>query len=182
MATYLLINLLAPAIPLVLSFDKKVHYYKRWKFLFPAIFITLGFFIIWDIIFTDKGIWGFNPLHLSGINIVNLPLEEWLFFITIPYSSIFLYDTYIAYFKTDYLGRQARGISIFLITFLSITALLSYDKAYTFLTFILLAFYIVLLQFILKVKYMGRFYFTFIFVLIPFLLVNGILTGSWIEE
>ena len=29
---------------------------------------------------------------------------------------------------------------------------------------------------------MGRFYFAFMFILIPFFIVNGVLTGSWIDE
>jgi lycopene cyclase domain-containing protein len=38
------------------------------------------------------------------------------------------------------------------------------------------------MEIIFKVKYMGWFYFGYLFVLIPFLIVNGILTGSYIEE
>ena len=182
MSTYVLINIASVFIPLVLSFDKKVHYYKRWKYLFPAIFITLIFFIIWDIIFTDKGIWGFNPIHLSGIEIINLPLGEWLFFITVPYSSVFLYDVFKAYIKKDLFYGAAPYISLLLIIFLIITAIMNADKTYTFTTFSMLAVFIIILQYILKVKYLGRFYFAYLFVLIPFLIVNGMLTGSFIQE
>ncbi len=30
------------------------------EILFPAIFIMMAFFISWDVIFTNNGIWGFN--------------------------------------------------------------------------------------------------------------------------
>ena len=50
MSLYLLINILTIAIPLVLSFDRKVHFFSCWKFLIPAIIITMIFFTIWDII------------------------------------------------------------------------------------------------------------------------------------
>lgn len=182
MSTYLLINLLSVSIPLILSFDKKVYYYKRWKYLFPAIGITLVFFIIWDILFTDAGVWGFNPIHLTGIEIVNLPVEEWLFFITVPYSSVFLYDVFKAYISKDPFAKISRGISFFLMGFLLIFSLMNYDKLYTFITFLFLFIYIFLMEIVLRAKYMGRFYFGYLFVLIPFLLVNGILTGSFIEE
>jgi lycopene cyclase domain-containing protein len=182
MSTYLLVNLLSISIPLVLSFDRKVYYYKRWKYLFPAIGISLFIFIIWDIIFTDAGVWGFNPLHLTGIKIVNLPLEEWLFFITVPYSSVFLYDVFQAYIPKDPFAKISRGISFFLMGFLLVFSLMNYDKLYTFITFLFLFIYIFAMEIIFRVKYMGWFYFAYMFVLIPFLIVNGILTGSFIEE
>ncbi len=182
MSTYLLVNILAVSIPLLLSFDRKVHYYKRWKYLFPAIGIILAVFIIWDIIFTAKGIWGFNPLHLSSFKIINLPPGEWLFFITVPYSSVFLYDVFKAYLKKSPLENISRAISMFLIGFLLILGLLSWDKAYTFLTFILLSLTILIVHFGLKVKFMGWFYFAYLITLIPFLIVNGILTGTGIEQ
>jgi lycopene cyclase domain-containing protein len=38
------------------------------------------------------------------------------------------------------------------------------------------------LLFKLKAAFMGRFYLAFLFILIPFFIVNGILTGSFIDE
>jgi lycopene cyclase domain-containing protein len=35
---------------------------------------------------------------------------------------------------------------------------------------------------LVKPGYLGRFYFSYLFILIPFFLVNGILTGTGIEE
>jgi lycopene cyclase domain-containing protein len=182
MSTYILVNLLAVSIPFVLSFDKKVHYYKRWKYLFPSIGILLFIFIVWDIIFTARGIWGFNPIHLSNFNIINLPPGEWLFFITVPYSSVFIYDVFKAYLKKSPLENISKAISMFLIGFLFILAMLSWDKAYTFLTFLLLSLTILYLHFGLKVKFMGWFYFAYLITMIPFLIVNGVLTGTGIEE
>jgi lycopene cyclase domain-containing protein len=182
MSTYLLVNLLSLTIPLILSFDRKVHYYKRWKYLFPAIGITMFIFIPWDIWFTYRGVWGFNPIHLADFKIINLPPGEWLFFIVIPYSSIFLYDVFKAYIKRDPFRNISKAISFFLMGFLLVFSLLNYDKIYTFITFLLLAIYITVLELILKVRYMGWFYFSYLFVLIPFLIVNGVLTGSYIEQ
>lgn len=182
MSTYLIIDILTLSLPLLLSFDKKVHFYKRWQFLFPAMAVTMIVFIPWDIIFTARGVWGFNSMHLTGINIFNLPLEEWLFFISVPYASVFIYDVFRAYLKKSPLESYTKGISLFLIAFLILMALLSYDKAYTFITFIFLAAMIVFLQFIKHVNYLGWFYFSYSVTLIPFLVVNGILTGSIIHE
>jgi lycopene cyclase domain-containing protein len=47
--------------PLALSFDKKVAFYKSWKFLFPAVILPALFYIVWDMYFTANGVWQFNP-------------------------------------------------------------------------------------------------------------------------
>jgi len=182
MSTYLLVNLLALSMPFLLSFDKKVHFYTQWKYLFPSMFLTMILFIPWDIIFTLKGVWGFNPLHLEGIDILHLPLEEWLFFIIVPYASIFTYEVLNAYIKRDLLAKYSKSISIFLISILLLIAFLNLSKAYTSVSFIFAAVFIIIVEFILKSEFMGRFYLAYLVILIPFLAVNGILTGSFIEE
>jgi lycopene cyclase domain-containing protein len=180
--TYLIINILTISIPFLLSFDKKVHFYKRWRYLFPAIIISAVMFIAWDIVFTEKGVWGFNPRHLTGIHIFNLPLEECLFFFTVPYASVFLYDVFIAYLGKNLLKNAAKYISIILIISLLVGSIVFYDRIYTIITFSALAAYIIYLHFHHKVNYMGNFYFTYLITLIPFLMVNGVLTGSYIDE
>jgi lycopene cyclase domain-containing protein len=77
---YLYIDLLTISAPLLLSFDKKVAFYKNWKYLFPAIFIMGVFFIAKDAIFAAYEIWGFNDKYLIGFRMLGLPIEEWLVF------------------------------------------------------------------------------------------------------
>jgi hypothetical protein len=42
---------------------------------------------------------------LVGIYFGGLPLEECLFFLTVPYASVFIYACLKAYFTTDYLAK-----------------------------------------------------------------------------
>ena len=79
--TYLVLDIASVLFPLALSFDKKVAFYKLWKYLFPAMVISGAFFILWDVLFTAQGVWGFNPKYITGINVFNLPIEEVLFFV-----------------------------------------------------------------------------------------------------
>ena len=79
--TYLLVDFTCIIVPFIASFYPKHPFYKEWKYFFPANFIVALFFIIWDIIFTERGVWGFNADYLTGYNIVNLPIEEVLFFV-----------------------------------------------------------------------------------------------------
>ena len=127
------------------------------------------------------GIWGFNENYLTGITIANLPIEEWLFFITVPYASVFIYDCIKYYFPNWKISDTGNMIAVFLAIILIIFAILNLGKHYTYVTLITLAFILLLLA-IIKSDYLGRFFVSYLIVLIPFLIVNGILTGSWISE
>lgn len=180
---YLLILFFSVILPFLWSFERKmVAYSKSFAPLFLGILIVGSFFIIWDIIFTHYGIWGFNPRYLSGIYIFNLPLGEWLFFVIIPFCSIFIYRVFNYFRKSPVLEKSHSYISYFLLGFSLVMMLIYYDRSYTFMTFSLLAILIYIHIKVLKTKWMGRFYMSYLFVLIPFFMVNGLLTGSLLEE
>ncbi len=182
MYTYLLINLFSISVPFIASFDKRLNFHREWKYFFPGMLITLAFFIIWDVIFTDMGVWGFTPRYLTGIDIINLPMEEWMFFIAIPYASVFTYHALNYLVKKDHFGPHARTISWVLVVILTGLALFNLHRLYTSVTFLFTAAFILYHLLILKADYLGRFYFSYMFVLVPFFVVNGLLTGSFIEE
>ena len=63
-----------------------------------------------------------------------------------------------------------------------ITAMLFSERAYTSTTFGLLSILLLLHLYWFKSDYLGNFYLSYAFILIPFFIVNGILTGSFIHE
>lgn len=174
---YIFINLSTFFFPFLLSFDRKVHFYKKWKYLFPSILIVGTFFIIWDIYFTFLGVWGFNSTYYAT-KILSLPVGEWLFFFTVPYACIFIYECWIAYFPKDYLAVFDKKISYTLtILFLAI-GLYNAFQVYSSWTFLLAgSFMLFHIQYISN-TYRTRFYIAYLLSLIPFILVNGILTGA----
>ena len=178
---YLLLNLATWIPPFILSFDKKVAYFKRWKYLLPSLLIVGAFFIVWDVFFTRYGIWGFNSMYLTGVELINLPMEEWLFFFTIPYASIFIYDCIKAYFPDLRFYKEGVWIALILALILMLIGIFNFMKWYTALTFLLLSYLLFYLGY-KKVDYLGRFFISYLIVLVPFFLVNGILTGSGIQD
>jgi len=182
MSLYLLLNIASLCIPFIYSFEKRMRFIKWWKEVFFSISIVAVVFIIWDIFFTDMGVWGFNERYLTGINIVNLPLEEWLFFICIPYASIFTHYALRYFFpRTVLSSKLARSITVILIVLLLFVLLFNTDKAYTLINYSLLL--CVLLYILISGNEVIRtFYISFLVILIPFFIVNGILTGSFIDE
>jgi lycopene cyclase domain-containing protein len=162
--------------PLLLSFDKKVAFYKRWYALWPAILINGVLFIIWDAIFTQQGVWGFNEEYLIGLHLLGLPLEELLFFITVPYACVFIYDVLKAYVKKDWLQPYAKAIAFGLIVILPFIAIFNLSKAYTSITFVLLPIALLLHVKMFNTQHLGRFFMAYLVHLVPFLLINGVLT------
>lgn len=183
MLTYLLVNILAIAIPFIYSFNKRLNFYKTWYAFWPAVLVTGAVFIYWDVYFTRWGVWGFNPRRLLGIELINLPLEEWLFFICIPFACVFTYHCLNVLLEKDYLGPYARFITGILIVLLLLTAAFNLNRLYTGVTFISTGIFLLLHLFVFKSEYLGRFYLAYIIIfLLPFMVVNGILTGSFIME
>ena len=159
-----------------------MRFIQWWKEVFSAILITAVIFITWDVIFTKNGIWGFNEAYLLGIYILNLPLEEWLFFICIPYASIFTHYALKYFFPNTKLSKGFTDlISLVLIITLTLIVIFNFQKDYTLYNYTLL---ILVLAYSLmtKEKELQYFYITFLVILIPFFIVNGILTGSFIQD
>jgi lycopene cyclase domain-containing protein len=179
---YLWLNIGSLSIPFLYSFHPKLKLYKKWKYMFPSIVIMMLLFIPWDIVFTANGYWGFNPDYLTGLYIVNLPIEEWMFFVCIPYACIFTHYALLHYFPNMQLSEKAtQFITYFLIFVLLLLVILFYDRWYSLINF---SYAIVLIGLMLAFKkaLLQKFFLTFLVMLLPFFIVNGLLTGSFIEE
>ena len=177
MYIYLYLNLFTIFFPLVLSFDKRVQFYKTWPALFPAIFVNAAIFIPWDIYFTQRGVWGFNPEYLLGINFFGLPLEEVLFFFTVPYACLFIYECLNVYFGESIFQKHARVFTFMLIAFLALLAAFNLPRLYTSATAVFLIVMWLLHFKLFGFGLLGRFYRAYLVHLIPFLLINGALTA-----
>lgn len=179
---YLLLDIGSIAFPLIFSFHPKLKFYKKWKALFLAIAIMMCLFIPWDIIFTIKGIWGFNTTYFSGITLFSLPLEEWLFFICIPFACVFTHYSLLYFFPNMTLqNKHSTIVTHILISVFVLLCVIFYDKWYTLINFL----YAIVLLLLVKYKanhLLKHYYLTFLVMLIPFFIVNGILTGSAIEH
>ncbi|MCH2044290.1 MAG: lycopene cyclase domain-containing protein [Saprospiraceae bacterium] len=178
---YLMINIGTLIFPFLLSFDRKVTFYKDWKAVFLSIFLVGTFFLIWDIYFTKIGVWGFNPDYYYT-TFLGLPIGEWSFFLTVPYACIFIHACLKAYFpNTDILKSTDNYITPILIVFCTVVGLLGAFKAYTNWTFLLCGGFLFWHYRYVPNTYRTRFYLAYLISLIPFTLVNGILTGGFNE-
>ncbi|MDB5104371.1 MAG: hypothetical protein JWP91_2060 [Fibrobacteres bacterium] len=90
-AVYLLVDLASIAFPLAFARSERFGFGARWKRAVGAVCISALPFVAWDIAFVRAGIWGFNPRYTLGLSLFGLPLEEYLFFLAIPFACLFIY-------------------------------------------------------------------------------------------
>jgi lycopene cyclase domain-containing protein len=179
---YLILNIGSIALPLLFSFHPRIKFHKLWKPFFIGTLIMMVIFITWDVFFTINGIWGFDERYLLGIHLLHLPIEEWLFFICIPYACVFTHYTITKSFPNFELSKRITKIVYYLVLgFLIFSIMVNLDKWYTLVNFL----YLIILLIIVHTTashLLSKFFLTFLIILIPFFLVNGILTGSFIES
>lgn len=179
---YLILNLGSILVPFLASFHPRLKFYKRWKSLIIAMIITNLFFITWDVIFTKIGVWGFNPDYYLGMTIFELPIEEWLFFICIPYSCVFMHYALLELNpKLTFTSKTGNLITAILFIVFALLFTFNYNKLYTLVNYGVAAIILYLLYKKNK-KLLYQYYITFLIMLIPFFIINGILTGTGIPN
>jgi lycopene cyclase domain-containing protein len=164
--------------PLLQSFESKLKFYKKWKSLLVALLICVIVHVSIDILFTNLGVWSFNPNYILGIKLLNLPVEEWLFFIVIPYACIFIYEVLNYFFEDIKPFSIIFNLSLVLGISLAIIAIIYYNNIYTCLYFSL-ASLVCVIAFYLKPIWWGNFLRSYFVSLFPFLIMNGLLKGSF---
>ena len=179
---YLSIDFFTVIIPFLFSFHPKLQFHKHFSAFFFANALVGLVFVIWDIYFTQQGVWGFNEQYLSGIYVYNLPIEEVLFFICIPYACVFTYHCLGLFYTLQWNLKYLHTLIICLIVFFAIVGFMHLDKYYTASTFISLAIVLFIFHFRLKKPYLGKLIIIYPILLIPFFIVNGVLTGSGLPQ
>ncbi len=109
---YLLFNLLIVAGPLLMSFEKKIHFFSHWRRAGAAILVGAPLFIVWDALVTGRH-WWFHPAYTLAYRIAGLPLEELLFFFTVPFAALFVWEV-IGLYLPDRNSAVAGGFAVLL--------------------------------------------------------------------
>lgn len=180
--TYLIIDLGALLVPFLYSFHPRLRFDREWYRFVPAVFAVAAVFIAWDAAFTRMGIWDFNSRYVTGAGLFGLPVEELLFFFCIPYACVFTYHCASVWKSDPWRPVMTRAMATVLGAGLLIIGVLHLDRWYTSTTFCATGALLLWLALVRPPLWLGRLLTTYLVLLIPFSVVNGLLTGSWIEE
>jgi lycopene cyclase domain-containing protein len=180
--TYLIIDFFIVLVPALYSFDSRIRYYRCFSALGLSMVVVGIPYIAWDVLVTRWGEWSFNARYLTGVEVFNLPVEEILFFVTVPYSCLFIYES-VAYYSENRPLRIPRALFFAIaLVLLAASVLFSHHgytlKAFTSGAIFLLGALLIKQEFIVSTRYwvwLGICY-------IPFLVVNAVLTALPVVE
>lgn len=176
--TYLLIDVLTVLFPFAFSFHPGIRFYRCWRLYLPALFLSALIFLLADIYFTRLGVWTFNRSYTLGYYLGGLPMEEWLFFFCIPYACVFTAQCRRLAGGRGPGPKTTKAITAAMILILVTLAACHLQRRYTSVTCLSLSLLLVYVAFIARSNWLGRFYISWLLLLIPTLLVDGILTGT----
>ena len=91
---YLLILLAILLTTIFFEINYKIHLYHSLKERLFTSLTILVMGIIWDYYATSMGHWAFPGPGLIGLRIQGLPIEEFLFFLIMPYAILTMYRFY----------------------------------------------------------------------------------------
>lgn len=177
MTDYSIILVFSFIIPFLFSFERKIFFIKKIKNILGAIFITCTPYIVWDIIFTKIAVWKFSEDKVSNFDSLIIPIEEFLFFICIPYALIFVYEVINFYLPDSQLKFNFK-FALFSSFIFMLLSILSYPRIYSSIQFLITS----ILFFFIWIKkleiFLSRNLWLFIFLsFIFFFIVNYFLTS-----
>ena len=180
--TYLALNLFIVAVPLWYTADNRTAYYRRLPAVALSIAVVSTCYLVWDILVTARGEWSFNSRYLTGVQILNIPLEEVLFFITVPYSCLFIYEV-VLYATKSSSFRLPLSVVIAAILALLAASLAVYPQGYTAKALASCGFFLIIALFFDRPLIKSKQYWIWLAICyVPFLIINTVLTALPVVE
>lgn len=89
---YLLFNLVIIVGPVVSRFSRQIRQISHWRLKLLVSGIVMIPYIIWDAIVAGSH-WWFNEAYTLDFRLLGLPIGEWLFFLTVPFGCLLVWET-----------------------------------------------------------------------------------------
>lgn len=170
---YLLILFVLAGLTLFLFIKKSIVFIMELKYMLPAIIFSGTIFIMLKIRFLQSGFISFNENFLMHKNILNLPIEEWLFLLVISFFAFSVYILVNVKFEKFNKPNLFYVVSILLLMGFAYEAWYSRQKLIPFFVFFLLSIYFGYTLFRNRFKpHLTKFYISYFIVVIPFFLIK----------
>ncbi|MDX9883218.1 MAG: lycopene cyclase domain-containing protein [Prolixibacteraceae bacterium] len=164
-------------------FCEKYGLKKKLRYGIPSVLISGIMFLLWDIRFTQMGVWNYHTNFTMGIFYKGLPLEQWLFYLVFPLAGWVVYEMVKTRFGTLDLGTVFTAVGLLMVAGLAVAAYLYRNQAYTFSVSLFTAVYLGYTIFRKQFQsHITHFFLTYIVLLVPYFLLNGMLSWNLVIE
>ncbi|AAK43013.1 lycopene cyclase domain-containing protein [Saccharolobus solfataricus] len=130
---YLMIDSMIFFPTLILSFLIKRNYVK----LLKSIGIVSPIYLFWDFLATWRNSWTFNPKYVAGIYVIDLPIEEVMFFLVTPFATLLIFDFVMGKVRDKEVKWVPKVVCV-AIPLLLLTLPFVYNYSYTFIDLVYL--------------------------------------------
>lgn len=176
-AEYLILNFIILIGPMLLSFDRKVRYVVYWSKVFISLGIVMIPFLLWDMAVTGIH-WHFNDRFTLDFRLFGLPLGEWLFFISVPFASLFIWQIIVTHQRIKWMNNKNLLVVIAVIGCSACCLFMLWNKIYTSLVCLFVVFTIFFDQIIKTHLFSQKRTYLFLFILTGLIFIfNGYLTA-----
>lgn len=175
-SAYLLFNVAVLSSLLGTAFVT-VRFWSRWRGFLRGLLFVSGPFVLWDMYAAASGHWFFNQDYTFSARFQGLPIEEILFFISVPAACMFVWSTTARFHSGVFMPRKYLQFALLAAFVAGIGFGIACDRPYTRIVLIVGAFTC------LAMAIFSRWINTFRFLLFElvtfalFLISNSVLTG-----
>jgi lycopene cyclase domain-containing protein len=173
---YLIFNFIVISGPILFGSFRQFYFADRWRDTLISAGIVAIPYIIWDALVTNRH-WMFNSHYTLNFRLAQLPIGEWMFFLTVPAACIFTWEMILK--RSDNsstsFGKTARNLS-YVLPVIGVWLFLI-GKEYTGLVFIIISLAVFLdMYFKTDLVFQKRFYVYLVLIIFFTLIFNGYLT------
>lgn len=177
--TYYVFNLFVFIPVLLIDVLKKVGVWRQWKQLGLAYLIVSLPFVLWDVWAAQSGHWLFSERYITSFRLAHLPIEEILFFVTVPYAMMFVWEVIKIHVvqRTVLRAKLIKNVLILLAGACVIFAVVYVERAYTRSAFLVAGLTCIAVALWTKLYADLRFWYFQAALMVAFLLSNTFLTA-----
>jgi lycopene cyclase domain-containing protein len=171
-----MMDLLILALPVAISFDRKVGFVRRWPAALAAAGLVAVPYLAWDSLMSARGAWGFADRGAGPARLLWLPPGEFVFFLAVPFACLFVHEVVRAYIP-EKAAPATRLPWIVLAAVFAAAALLSRGRLYTSTVLGAAALFFSVAVVAPRALALRSFWLSILVSYIPFFVANGLLTG-----
>ena len=159
--------------------EKRLKFYTKLKPLAASLLIAGIFFVGWDAFATFRGHWSFNPVYVNDIKILGLPIEEILFFVTVPYSCLFVFESILQFIGEKKMFEPKKTLFSIIGLVIIFSAFGFHSKEYSFLAILSVGLSVLIVTLVDVKIFSSRIYWMYTgLTLVLFLIFNYLLTST----